>query len=486
MHNNAEELDVCDPVSISRRDQSLRELDRIDRALTEWDDRRKGADVYEDNGAYRGKYESQREAVVKEVRGAIGVFRDAITHTPLGGTRGGVFAAFARHDRRLVWLWRAWGYYREKFDQRDDPALAPALRAADEVVWSCYRPFFGDADEIQPAPLPYFSDDYTFRAVRTKAESGEVPDEPDGAGPLSGYFDRLPIPLLKLPPTLATSPWALALIGHEVGHFVQVRAGAPARPAEFAALLRRLAAGHGADGKTAEAWGKWGSEVFADLYAVATMGPWAAWAVAQVELAGDEAMRTRGTSYPPPVARLALMASSAEALGLPGAWEELASAVDVDALAAGSDRAVADVALARSLGAALARESLVGGSTLAGLTGLLAKDYEEDDDPGRSGESVRLADALLAGTPAPVKRQRKSARLAAAGAARAWAKVAANTKADDRERSALAYHEAVFAAVEACYEAGKRAGEQRPIGLPDPGRGLAERLLAAGDDELYR
>jgi hypothetical protein len=37
-----------------------------------------------------------------------------------------------------------WDYFREKLDQRDDANLKPTLEAADEVLWSCYHPYFQD------------------------------------------------------------------------------------------------------------------------------------------------------------------------------------------------------------------------------------------------------------------------------------------------------------------------------------------------------
>jgi hypothetical protein len=83
---------------------------------------------------------------------------------------GELYAECARTEEESLWLWRVWDYFREKFDQRVDERYSEALLAADEVVWSCYRPFFrtligGRVPE--PAPLPYIEADFAPSALRS-------------------------------------------------------------------------------------------------------------------------------------------------------------------------------------------------------------------------------------------------------------------------------------------------------------------------------
>src|SRR5262249_15934414 len=65
-------------------------------------------------------------------------------------------------DLRRAYVRRLRGYYAEKFDQRagpDDNPLVLTLRAADEVIWRCWKTALkrlGTAPEFHaPAPLAY-------------------------------------------------------------------------------------------------------------------------------------------------------------------------------------------------------------------------------------------------------------------------------------------------------------------------------------------
>jgi len=63
-----------------------------------------------------------------------------------GGDTADAAASWAdsrRLDRALVWVRRLWNFFGSRFDQRDgDTPAAALLKAADEMVWSCYiEPF---------------------------------------------------------------------------------------------------------------------------------------------------------------------------------------------------------------------------------------------------------------------------------------------------------------------------------------------------------
>src|SRR5689334_13980969 len=51
-----------------------------------------------------------------------------------------VYDACRDFDEAIIWLQRLWGYLKEKFGQRQDNGeVSQVLKAADEVVWSCFH-----------------------------------------------------------------------------------------------------------------------------------------------------------------------------------------------------------------------------------------------------------------------------------------------------------------------------------------------------------
>lgn len=90
---------------------------------------------------------------------------------------------------------------RPGFDQRDGD-LADTLRAADEIVWSCYRQVFDRAKQIAPqltaglAPLPFIEPRYspsTFPADLVPAGLQSEIDKPF----LREHLNRLPVPVVR-------------------------------------------------------------------------------------------------------------------------------------------------------------------------------------------------------------------------------------------------------------------------------------------------
>lgn len=266
-----------------------------------------------------------------------------------GQSDGQIYRACREYDRYLVCVRYIWDYYREKFTQRDeddaegeaqgdnDDALLGAVKAADEVVWSCYRtPFlqgFIKARGIRPgpAPLPFVTPWATPMALfRDKplrqVGVGELPEELRAA--ILACLDALPVPVIALPRDCVHSPWLLVHAAHEVGHHIH-RAIAPGGKAleSFKGALRAAVT---RDGKPKEPdspperWEANAEELFADLFSVLMMGPWVVSALA--ELLGDteEAMLDDGvTGYPPARVRLALMAQAAVSAGASTAHKAL-------------------------------------------------------------------------------------------------------------------------------------------------------------------
>ena len=62
-------------------------------------------------------------------------------------------------------------------------------------------------------------------------------------------------------------------------------------------------------------WRPWHEEIFADLYSVLMIGPWAAWALAELVWGADRAMLDDSyPRYPAPIIRLMFMAEVADRL----------------------------------------------------------------------------------------------------------------------------------------------------------------------------
>ena len=253
-------------IKVSRLEQTEREIDRLHQALNAWHEHRKSMDV-SPNGLYRGQHESQLTAIVSEVDGCNEFLRKELSKIDKSAvTVAQLYEVCGRFDRQVIWTWRAWNFFREKFDQRDDPALKDVLSAADEVVWSCYRPFFKRSSiRMDPAPLPYIDPNYSPVAIRRGDSTHLEKEEESNQGPLKDYFSQLPIPLLRLPTSIVTSPWALVLVAHEIGHFIQPVVepdfGYQRRFRERIAESVKRAGGSEADQR---AWAAWAPEIFAD------------------------------------------------------------------------------------------------------------------------------------------------------------------------------------------------------------------------------
>jgi hypothetical protein len=196
----------------------------------------------------------------------------------------------------------------EQREQREQPALAATLRAADELIWSCVQYARPLVPEL-PLPLPLAYIEPAFSPSATPRQK-PPPALPARDRLLGEMLRVLPVPLIGLPAGIVEEPWWLVLIAHEVGHHVQYDADPEAVKRTGVAL--REATGD-------PAWEAWRQEVFADLFAVLALGPVAIEATAELEWDLPEAMATAKTMYPPAIVRLAIMAEGARVAGHAGA-----------------------------------------------------------------------------------------------------------------------------------------------------------------------
>ena len=276
---------------------------RLRRELATWRDHRRQRDA---DGQHRSQLEGCAaviDAALQELHGPIAAMTDADPRA----------AAHCRvHDRRLAWLRRTWDFFRDRFDQRDDGELAPLLRAADEIAWSCHREAFGaplasPSATVDPPPLPYVEPQLTPEVFPRGLVPGALRRDVDAVF-LRTALESLPFAVVRVPASCVTAPWWLVHLGHEVGHVVDDQIlGHGARTA----IVEELGLGDPAT----EEWTRWSGELFADLYAVLMFGPWALWALAMAEARDADAMRAPRDAYPPPVVRLLVMARACDALG---------------------------------------------------------------------------------------------------------------------------------------------------------------------------
>lgn len=457
---------MADPIAAARHWHSRTELKRFTNSVGDWYDMRVASD-------HAQQYASQLEAVRTELLATA-----ERIETRLGKEPAGVLATYdncMRCDLAIGWLHRVFAFFREKFDQRDDPQFSKALRAADEVVWSCFRPFTRYNHTKEPAPLPYLEPQYSPAAVRRDRSLAAVVDRGTGFEFLTDYLNTLPIPVLRLPLAAASTPWIHVVIGHEVGHFVQplIRNG---YHEEFADLVKGVAKAAGASGADAEAWRKCATEIFADWYSIAVMGPWALWAIAQYELANENAMRLRRAEYgyPSALVRLRFMQQLADALSPDGGkfGAAVLSALGEDALVSAQPLSAAeksDHAIAAALAARLAKEKIGDRGTLTDTVGYDPAAYAEKGDVETWSRTLT---GELARKP---KRSLEEARHIAAAAARTFSR---RKFVDDDERSTFttALCKETFEKIGEAAVEGKR-GAKGTITLEEPGAALASLLL---------
>jgi hypothetical protein len=461
-----------------RQAESLAALVRLKEDLGGWLIKRRADDP-------RGQYATQLARLEAEITGSIEALLETVTAASGIVGNGAFFADASANDQRIIWVRNAWDYFRQKFDQRDDDSVKSLLHAADEVVWSCYKPFFSPGKAIPPAPLSCVDASYVPNSLRPDTaphQLGRTRDIEDSV--LGGYLKTLPIPILRLPPNIAGSPWSLALIGHEIGHFIQRLIVSD--PDFFDWITDRIESAvreaGGGPGDIMD-WRRCADEIFADLYFVLTMGPWALWALAPWVLGSDDFMVSRQKAYPAPLVRLRMLAAFAEALGLAGAGglrqELLGPYAGVPGAAKpNSPQTELDLRIADKI-AGLATATLPDAATT------LAQRMRFRADDFATGDRVdRWASALAGGAPVADEHKLRSARLMTAASVKACHEAAAMCDDGACDARLALLRQTASARIAACFEEGKRAApaETRMHAAP----GLARLVLDATTEMLFR
>jgi len=313
----------------TRLEQTLVELERLDRLIRDW------LEWWDQKDRDEGRHKTRLETLKTVLFGALETLRSELKNVNVSAGRdtGELYKELRNYDQALVWLQRVWEYFKEKFDQRDDrdrldplleddrDRLGPLLEAADEVVWSCYRQVFVLAErripglKQGPAPLSFIAPEYSPAAWEADELAPlKLREHPEIEG-LEEFLQTLPVPVLSLPPWCISAPWWLVYIGHEVGHHIQHELDL-VQP--FKDGIGEIAEKKGLLPGEINRWKNWGEEIFADIFSVMMMGSWAVRAMLEVEWSLPDEMAQRRSSYPAPIVRLAIMARIADELKLGG------------------------------------------------------------------------------------------------------------------------------------------------------------------------
>jgi hypothetical protein len=223
-------------------------------------------------------------------------------------------------ERSLQVVRRTFEWYARKYEQREDPRLEPVLRAADEVVRSCWSEPFAALGRTPPSsPLVFLEP--RFDAVATPRVSVPPDLRAPGDELIGDLVRELPIATIALPSACPTEPWWLVLVAHEVGHHVLRELVPTGEAAARTQVERAVSTAPGGEPDLVQDWSRWTVEAFADTFSMLMTGSAAAWAVDELQHApADQLARVpeRGDRYPPPAVRLALLGEIAACLDVRG------------------------------------------------------------------------------------------------------------------------------------------------------------------------
>jgi hypothetical protein len=127
-----------------------------------------------------GEHFTQLERLCSVVRGLIDEIAIRATAIDPGAGAGAVYEECRAEDLRLLHTRRLWRWYADKLDQRaesPDGLTVQTLRAADQVIWSCWKTAFTALGEPLPAaPIPYLAPQFSASATpRTDPPEGLRP-----------------------------------------------------------------------------------------------------------------------------------------------------------------------------------------------------------------------------------------------------------------------------------------------------------------------
>jgi hypothetical protein len=448
--------------------ESLGEISALRAEVMDWRARWAFNDV-------KGAHLTQLELLVSVTSGLIEEIAARTAAIDPAAGPGVVYEACRQEDLHALHARRLWRWYADKLDQRDgsaDSAQVQTLRAADEVIWSCWKSAFtclglpeGGGGKLPAVPIPYLAPEFSaFATPRTDPPRDLRPGRDDL---LLRHIGQLPVPVIALPSLCQRRPWWLVTAAHEASHHVQFEYPGLEELTQDAVCSRALAAS--GDRELAEDWKPWCRELFADTCSVLLVGPAALWAV--VELETRTAVRLRecpSGSYPPPLVRLAVASAVAAKAGLPADLAAFPDAAPGHGEPDWTDRLLECVPAVSGALLSLAADGARPLDTMAATTSAAYSD----------GTITRWRRALLGGELIP-EQEVDTARFCAAASVLAWQQLARHEPDLDRAAGYLAGR--VLEVLPECGEDGTRAG--RAVDAAAITRQIADDLYRNGGEQ---
>lgn len=450
----------------ARKEQTQQELRQLDADLQTWLAHRRARDGQQ-------QYRTQLGAIAALIGNTIRGLEQALLTVDVEGDE--VYTRCRLFDLRTLWLRRVWQFFKEKFDQRDDLSAGPLLRAADEVVWSCYRQVFAELSKVQasqprPVPIPFIEASYSPRAFPSSLLSRQLNDSSLGDSFLSDRLNELTLSVVRLSPACVRSPWWLVYLGHEMGHHIQHDAHLVEA---FGHQVESIVCEQKSTEQEIEDWTGWSEEIFADLVSLHLMGQWALRAMIELERTSAEQMEMRRNFYPAPYVRLHLMAEAANRLGLAGTTMLGAVAIPVERA-----RIARDLALAT-------RVAQVVDSPLPGLSVSLRQLVVfRQEEFQFNGSVMQQAKKFLPPYRPAIEHTLRAARLCCCASLAAWVQTltAGTVEEGAQQRQCLA--SLVPRIIAESREAGTRAGPLVGETSFDPDLSLTDLLMQASSEQL--
>lgn len=446
----------------ARKEQTQRELRLLDEELQSWLSRRRIQDVQQ-------QYQTQLNTIAALIGDTVRELEQALSVVDVDGDS--VYAQCRLFDLRALWVRRVWQFFREKFDQRDDPVAGPVLQAADEVVWSCYRQVFAElkkasGGQLRPAPLPFIESSYSPQAFPSTLLATQFNDSSLSGSFLGDHLNGLALSVVRLSPACVHSPWWLVYLGHEMGHHIQYDAQLVEA---FRTQIETIVRTQKGSEVELEDWSNWSEEIFADLVSLHLMGQWALRAMIELERTSPEKMALSRISYPAPYLRLFLMAEAADRLDLPGTTTLAAAALPIEQATTARERT-----LAKQVAQAVSKPLPELTVSLQQLVAFRKEEFL----PG--GDVMKWAKAFLPPGAPSITQKLRAARLLSSASFAAWAQTlkVARIEEGTRQREHLAH--VAPAVIAQSREAGTRAGQPAPAHQ----RSLTDLLMHASSEQL--
>ena len=292
----------------------MTEVEALLASARHWRDRRHELDV-DLNGRPAAHHKSQINTIAATIESIASTLRQRCTEANELDDDA-FFDILALYDDSLLWLGRVFQFFAMKFAQREQ-GQGLALRAADELVWSCYEPVMraaGRRNSMPPPPLPFIARELSPAAI---VHDAPLPPPLQAPAELGGepvaILAKMPVPLLQLPPHVERAPWTLVFAGHEAAHYL-------INDLHLREYFADGIAATGSDELADErAWRHWSEEIAADFIALLLIGSTSRDALVDELWGSAAAMDAPPANHPPVRLRLSVLDTAARQLGIASA-----------------------------------------------------------------------------------------------------------------------------------------------------------------------